>query len=105
MHADDLVLLSPTEHQLQQNLSLLETYCQNWGMNINLKKIIILFQKKARSQGSRCKFSVGETTLQQIMTYNYLGIIISASGRFDIAINALTDKARRAYCSIRRSKG
>ena len=37
------------------------------------------------------------------MTNNYLGIIISASGRFDKAINALTDKARRTYYSIRRS--
>jgi len=28
LYADDLVLLSPTQHGLQQNLGLLEQYCQ-----------------------------------------------------------------------------
>ena len=52
MYADDLVLLSPTEHRLQQNLSLLETYCQNWAMNINLEKNkIMVFQKKGQISG------------------------------------------------------
>ncbi len=32
LYADDLVLLSPTQHGLQQNLDLLEQYCQTWAL-------------------------------------------------------------------------
>ena len=112
MYADDLVLLSPTEQGLQQNLSLLETFCQNWVADINLDKTKVLFffvcffsvfQKKARLQASKHVFRVRGTTLQHRVEYNYLGIIISASGSFDRAINSLTEKARRAYYSIKSS--
>ncbi len=37
LYADDLVLLSPTKHGLQQNLDLLEQYCQTWALTVNLK--------------------------------------------------------------------
>ena len=104
MYADDLVLLSPTEHGLQQNLSLLETFCQNWAVDINLDKTkVMVFQKKARLQESKHVFRIRGTTLQHTMEYNYLGIIINASGSFNKAINSLTDKARRAYYSIKSS--
>ena len=104
MYADDLVLPSPTEHGIQQNISLLETFCQNWAVHINLEKNeIMVFQKQARLQESKHVFRVRGTTLQHTMEYNYLGIIISASGSFDKAINSLTEKARRAYYSIKSS--
>ncbi len=49
MYADDQVIMSPTEHGIQQNLSPLETLCQNWGLDINLEKTkIMVFQKKER---------------------------------------------------------
>ncbi len=42
LYADDLVLLSPTKHGLQQNLDLLEQYCQTWALTVNLKKTNIM---------------------------------------------------------------
>ena len=33
LYADDLVLLSPTEHGLQQTLALLEKHCQTWALH------------------------------------------------------------------------
>ena len=37
-YADDLVILSPTKEDLQQNLDLLHQYCQNWPLTVNMKK-------------------------------------------------------------------
>ncbi len=57
LYADDLVLLSPTQHGLQQNLDLLEQYCQTWALTVNLKKTnIMIFQKRSRSQESQHTF-------------------------------------------------
>ncbi len=70
LYADDLVLLSPTEQGLQQSLALLEQYCQSWALAVNLKKTnIMIFQKKARSQGNRYHFKLGNTTLEHTTSY------------------------------------
>ncbi len=45
---------------------------------------------------------IWETILNHVTCYNYLGLTISASGQFNTAIKDLTDKARRAFYSIRR---
>ncbi|XP_051541585.1 uncharacterized protein LOC127433595 [Myxocyprinus asiaticus] len=65
---DDLVLLSPTPQGLQQHLDLLENYCQNWALAVNLKKTnIMVFQKKPRCQEHRYQFSLGSTALEHTM--------------------------------------
>lgn len=45
LYVDSLVLLSPTEQGLEQNLDLLEQYCQTWALTVNLKKTKILPEK------------------------------------------------------------
>ena len=54
LYADDLVILSPTEQGLQQSLSLLKQYCEEWPLSINIDKTkVMIFQKKSKSQESR----------------------------------------------------
>ena len=85
LYADDLVLLSPTEKGLQQHLDLLEQYCQNWALTVNPHKSkVMIFQKKAGSQESRYVFNLGDTALDQTLSYDYLGLKISASGGFGL---------------------
>ncbi len=103
LYADDLVLLSSTPQGLQQHLDLLDNYCQNWALAVNLKKTnIMVFQNKPRCQEHRYRFSLGSTALEHTMQYTYLGLIITASGSFSMAVNALKDKARRALYAIKK---
>lgn len=104
LYADDLLLLSPHEEGLHQSLSLLEDYSRDWALPINMEKSkIIIFQKKPRLTDKKYSFAIGGTLLNHVTCYNYLGLTISASGQFDLAIKHLTDKARRAYYTIRKS--
>ncbi len=103
LYADDLVLLSSTPQGLQQHLDLLDNYCQNWALAVNLKKTsIMVLQNKPRCQEHRYRFSLGSTALEHTMQYTYLGLIITASGGFSMAVNALKDKARRALYAIKK---
>ncbi len=103
LYADDLVLLSSTPQGLQQHLDLLDNYCQNWALAVNLKKTnIMVFQNKPRCQEHRYRFSLGSTALEHTMQYTYLGLIITASGNSSVAVNALKDKARRALYAIKK---
>ncbi len=104
LYADDLLLLSPHEEGLHQSLSILEKYSNDWALPINMEKSkIMIFQKKPRLADKKYEFKIGETILNHVTCYNYLGLMISASGQFNTAIKDLTDKARRASYSIRRS--
>ncbi|XP_048031523.1 trichohyalin [Megalobrama amblycephala] len=82
----DLVLLSRTPEGLQQSLSLLEQYCHEWSLTVNLDKTrVMVFQKKARSQANKHQFTYKGQVLQHSTSYSYLGIDISASGSFEIS--------------------
>ncbi len=103
LYADDLVLLSPTQHGLQQNLDLLEQYCQTWALTVNLKKTnIMIFQKRSRSQGTQHAFTLGTNQITHTSHYNFLGLKITSTGNFNCAMNELRDKACRAINSIKR---
>ncbi len=103
LYADDLVLLSPTKHGLQQNLDLLEQYCQTWALTVNLKKTnIMIFQKRSRSQGTQHIFTLGTNQITHTSHYNYLGLKITSTGNFNHAVNELRDKARRAFYAMKR---
>ncbi len=82
---------------------LLEKYSNDWALPINMQKSkIMIFQKKPRLADKKYEFTIGGTIINHVTCYNYLGLKISASGQFNIAIKDLTDKARRAFYSIRR---
>lgn len=61
----------------------------------------MVFQKKARSQGHKHQFLYKGQVLQHSSSYSYLGIDISASGRFGLAVKTLAEKARRAFYAIK----
>ena len=72
LFANDLCLLSPTAHGLQQSLDLLEQYCQPWALAVNHKNTkIMIFQRRSRSQGIRPKFSIGTQYIEYCTHYNY----------------------------------
>ncbi len=103
LYADDLVLLSSPPQGLHQHLDLLNNYCQNCALAVNLKKTnIMVFQNKPRCQEHRYQFSLGSTALEHMMQYTYLGLIITESGGFSMTVNAFKDKARRALYTIKK---
>ncbi|XDV43935.1 hypothetical protein PO909_012319 [Leuciscus waleckii] len=104
LYADDLVLLSPTEEGLQQNLDTLHQFCQTWALTVNPTKTkVITFQKRPRCQGKGHKFTLGMTKLDHVTSYTYLGLKISANGNLNLAVNELKEKARRAFYAIKKS--
>ena len=93
LYADDLVLMSPTKEGLQQHLNLLHTFCQSWALTVNPKKTnIMIFQKQSWSQDSTHYFYLDTTKLQHTKNYTYLGLNISSTGSFNLAVKDLRDK-------------
>ena len=50
LFADDLAIFSLTKNGLQEKLDILEKYCRQWDLNLNLKKTkVIIFNKQGNT--------------------------------------------------------
>ena len=89
LYADDLLLLSHSQQGLQNSLNSLSTFCEQWKMQVNLKKTkIIVFRKKCRKSFNP-SFSYKKDVIQKVNDYTYLGIKITSSGNFALAEETL----------------
>ena len=56
LYADDIVLLADNEHELQALLRIVNTWCSNWRLEVNLLKTNILHVHKKQKQRSIFNF-------------------------------------------------
>ena len=98
LYADDLVILSRSKIGLQNCLDQLNNWCNQWLMQINLKKTKIMVLQKSNKKQLIPKFNIGDTTLQFTQEYTYLGL----SGKFTLAMKELADKALHAMFAVRK---
>ena len=99
MYADDIVIFSFSPEGLQNKLFSPESYCDDWGVKVNIKKTkVIIFNKAGRS--IKLKFMYKNSELECVPNYKYLGIYFTASGTFSLAKNELYKKALKAFFQV-----
>ena len=101
LYADNLVLFSDTKNGLQQKLNILNNYCTEWCIEVNVKKTkVIIFSKTGRLMNDR--FNIGTDTLECVKQYKYLGLIIENTGKFNKARKQLFQKGMKASFKLYR---
>ena len=74
LYADDLVLLSETEEDLQCMLNILDKWCRKWRMVINMEKTqIIHFRYKQKPQTSFI-FYLGSRPISIVTKYRAIWV-------------------------------
>ena len=105
MYADDIVLLSESPIGLQNCINNLLEYCSQWKLSLNLKKTkVVIFNTNLNSLAI-CRnndFYFDNNKIEQVRSYEYLGIIFQENGDFSLAIKNLYSKSLKAYFSLRR---
>jgi hypothetical protein len=102
LYADNTIILSETEAEMQYALSIFEKYCHHWKLKVNLQKtkVIIFCKRKSKSQPI---FKLCGENLQIEDSYSYLGVIFNYSGSFVKPRAKLMNQARKAlYCLHRK---
>jgi len=104
LYADDLVLISNSAKGLQNALTILSQFCQDWLLNVNSKKTkTLIFQKKCRkSTYNKQHFFINGDKIEIVNNYTYLGTNISSNGNFSINKINLMEKTRRSIFATRR---
>ena len=101
--ADDLVLLALDRESLQAMLNVLQSYCLEWGLSVNVKKTaIMVFNPTGRLLKDSLNFKLGESTIPSTREYCYLGINFTLSGSLKAAQATLRQKALRGYFAVKR---
>ncbi len=100
MYADDVVLLSVTQEGLQNSINALYSYCHTWRLKVNIAKTKVIICNKS-NHTLKQKFSYGNVTIENVNSYKYLGVIISANGSFHNAEHDLYRRALRASFKIK----
>ncbi len=90
-----------TAKVLQNALHKLGDYRQNWKLKVNTTKTTIIIFNKGGHRISKFSFKTEDKYIDIVNDYCYLGIIFTPSGSFRPAIEALNDKALKAFHKIR----
>ena len=106
--ADDLVLLACDKKSLQRMIDKLQTYCDQWGLEVSIKNddtsktAVMIFNTAGRQLKESYDFKYGETDIPSVKTYTYLGIIFTLSGSLKHTQHVLRQKGLRAYFGMKR---
>ena len=101
MYADDVILLSLTEVGLQSKLHKLQSFCNDWCLEVNVSKTkILIFNKAGRL--IKKEFRLFDQVLESVSSYRYLGVLFSASGTFSYAQEDLYKKALKAFYKLQK---
>ena len=104
MWADDLLLLSETEKGLGNLIKDLKLYSDQNKLMINTKKTkCMIFNKTGRL--IHRNFYLGETKLENVRNYKYLGLVVTPSGEIKSALDDLRARALKAYMAFKTNLG
>ena len=99
--ADDLILLALDHKTLQTQLNILDTFCRQWGIDINVSKTKVMIFNNNNNRGSFQDLYLGNRLLEVVDSYCYLGINIHNSGSFTLARHELRKKAMRSLYGLK----
>ncbi|VDI32657.1 Hypothetical predicted protein, partial [Mytilus galloprovincialis] len=75
LYADDIVLVSPNENDMQAMLNKVHDWCKRWRVLINTEKSKVVHFRQSRIKRSEYKFKIGGNSLQTVDKYKYLGVM------------------------------
>ena len=101
LYADDLVLITDSKNGLQKQLNILNEYCTEWCLSVNISKTkVIIFNKTGKLVQDI--FHIENQAIECVTSYKYLGIMLQASGKFTQARKMIYNKAIKGMLKIRK---
>ena len=96
LYADDIVLLAESETDLQTMLDAMYEWTRKWRLKVNVAKTkIIQFRPKRRQMTNIC-FKFGDSDIDKVHYYKYLGIYLDEYLDFKECVRVLVESGGRA---------
>ena len=98
LYADDTVLFSDSETDMQQALNIFHSYCKTWKLTVNVEKTNIVVFSSGRQKDYR--FKLNGLDIEVKNEYKYLGIIFTRGGGFIRAKTHIAEQANKALFAL-----
>ena len=94
LYADDTLILSDSPEAFQDSLNSFHNYCADWKLTVNMNKskIMIFGARKV----NHFSFYLGDTNLEIVNSYKYLGTFFTPTGSFLQARKHIASQANKA---------
>ena len=93
-YADDIILLSDSEEDLQKQIQTLEKWCHKWTLNITMGKTKVMhFRSNRQTPHTKYRFVINGQELEVVKQYKYLGIVVDSLLKFNKATDILGKSA------------
>ena len=100
LFADDIVLLAPTELNLQSELDYLHSWCNKNMMDVNINKTKVVHFRKSNTDRTEFNFKLGNNDIEIRGNYKHLGVVLNEYLDFTETANVLSESAERAFSSL-----
>ncbi|CAN0013229.1 unnamed protein product, partial [Heterosigma akashiwo] len=102
LYADDVVLLAPSRQELQKLLTLLQSFCEDSGMRVNLKKskVVIFKGPPTKNTVPATALKFYESVVEEVPFYKYLGVLYDEKLTFQQHVEYALLKARKASFAL-----
>ena len=100
LYADDIVLISENEDDLQCMLNIVSEWCKKWRLVVNRDKSNIVHFRPSSKVRSDYMFNLGPDILEYKDSYKYLGVVLDQFLEFNQTAKILADSAGRALGSL-----
>jgi len=101
LYADDIVLVSKSPAGVQHLLHVLQLFCGEKLLSVNMSKTqVVIFNDFRHSHSDSKAFLYGGQALRIVDHYTYLGIVLHKSGCFKAAIEKLAAAGKRALFAM-----
>ena len=100
LYADDLVLITESEQDLQLLLNKLSEWCKKWQIKVNESKSKVMHFRPKRTRATEFKFKYMTRELDMVQFYKYLGVMFDEHLSFQNCAEVLAGSAGRALGGI-----
>ena len=105
LYADDIALLAESPEDMQVLLDNLCSWCDAWGLQINVDKTQLVHFRPPSVEKSNFAFSVNGQVLKVVDKYRYLGLVLTEHFDLDKSAATVAQSANRALgCIITKFK-
>ena len=102
LFADDLTLVSESVVGLQRLLNRLEEWCDCWCMQVNISKSKVVVFKKNTKLAANEQWYYGDSQLEVVREFKYLGICLSYDGKWTKHIDRVVSSVKGMVVQLSR---
>ena len=99
LFADNIVMVTEKEEDMQSNLDELKKVMDKWGMKMHWGKTKVMMVSRTEEE---CKLSIEGEDIEQVEKLKYLGALISADGKCDEEIEQHVGAAAKVVGAMRK---